>query len=306
MNNNTEITSLETAMKCAEKILTKDINDDYLNNRTIIDNLFTINESNKLSENKNELNTEIITARLCVIDSLYATQMTKRLYVFQDLSKTILENGGRTDKALRNKLIGYKNYIKNNSSDFENDYNSIAKIFNSHYGIHKTTEDAGLAISLISKYFYFVSNHTFPIYDTLVNDNIFKVLSTIDNDKCKKISSDQKIFINNNDDKKVALLKAIIKNIDEKNFSRFDNLLWLLGKIRKHSFASFIAKDSYITIPSRLLNYDKEIKKAENEDKEKLQEYLEDLKGIQLFSSKQADNEFKRFLDFCLKVLIKQ
>lgn len=324
-----EIESLEEAMKCAETILTKDKNDGYLNAREIIDNLFEPINSDK------QLEKETVFTRLCVLDSLYATQMGKRLYGLQDLAKNILEFGGSTDNQLNDKLKNYKDYVRTQSPAAENDYKSILDLFDTKYGI-KTNEKAednydeedeknkvAHAHSLISKYFYFVSGHKFPIYDRLVKNNISDVLNALPEDKksFNKSWENKKASPKKDDkqgtDKKILLLNAIIKFFENENddaiFSRFDNLLWLFGKIREYSFASFVTKETYMKIlkvSKEDINTqdNKEKSKKRKIKKEKNAEVLQklgQLNGIKLFTNEDVNNEFERFLKFMKRVLSK-
>jgi len=142
-----ELEDLKKNIKLAPKILE---NTSYKWAKEIISEMFKIQRKNYL---------ETIFFRLTIIDSYYATQMNKRLYGIEDLANKIEKLG--MDKRINKRL---EDYI---AHGFEND-KEIKDLFEcKKIGIDKTGEDFGGAMSLISKYFYFVTDYKFPIYDSL-------------------------------------------------------------------------------------------------------------------------------------------
>jgi hypothetical protein len=164
---------------------------------------------------------EIIQLRLTVIDSYYSTQMNKRLYGISELAIALKQIG--TDQETKEKLTLF---IENKNSP------DIDDLFSKKYGIDKQGKESKLAVSLISKYFYFLNQFQFPIYDSLVRINCHKIFG---GESLTKLNI-QKYF------------KKIIELNEEnkiKDFEKFDNLCWLYGKIAKGSFSLILGKDAY-------------------------------------------------------------
>ncbi len=183
--------------------------------RNLIDNLFRKTDSSSI---------EGIYTRLIVIDSLYATNMTKRFFGIHDLASAI--SGIGDDEVLKVEIQKYKN----------NEITSkIEELFSGHYGIKKDGNDAGKACSHISKYLYFVNKHDFPIEDTLVKETL-RDQSVLDYYGLSDVG-----FNKGGDEQ--FLHNIISFCLDRKiKFSEFDNFTWLLGKLRIGSL-SLITKD---------------------------------------------------------------
>ncbi|MBQ9282000.1 MAG: hypothetical protein IJ207_07345 [Treponema sp.] len=224
-------------MNLAKTILESDEN---LGSRSLIDNLFAMT-SIKADSDTEATRIDKIQMRLSVIDSFYSTNMGRRLYGLKELAEKISELGD--DEKLREKL---NLYINQGDSD-------ISGVFTKKYGIFKhgipsadnlaiesnvENDDEGFkAISLISKYFYFVSNHNFPIYDSLVRNNIKKVLNHfhIKNHFTGKLIEEE-------------FIRELVRVCDKDKFAEFDNLLWLYGKIQRGSLSFLADKKIYINI----------------------------------------------------------
>ena len=224
-------------MNLAKTILESDEN---LGSRSLIDKLFTMTQI-KADFDTEDTRIDKIKMRLSVIDSFYSTNMGRRLYGLKELAEKISELGD--DEQLREKL---NTYIVQDNSD-------ISGVFKDKYGIFKhgissadncasesndENDDEGFkAISLISKYFYFVSNHNFPIYDRLVRNNIKKVLKhfNIDNNFTSNLIEEE-------------FIRELIRVCDKDKFAEFDNLLWLYGKIQNGSLSFIASKEKYKAI----------------------------------------------------------
>ena len=238
----------------ANKILNNETR--YKTNKAIIGEVFTMNNPNKVQ------------FRLTVIDSYYSTQMSKRLYGIEDIADELVKFRDDTlkleiAKFLQNPTVGI-----------------IKELFNKPYGFDKEAINAKKAISLVSKYLYFLSGCQFPIYDTLgkVSYNLLK-----DN---KYITSKALA-----DDNYFELMIALNQSSTINDFEKLDNLLWLLGKIKEGSFSILMDKSKYETIVKQV-NFSKAIK---SQDKDKaIREYIGDnYKTSNLFSKDE-----KEFLEF--------
>jgi hypothetical protein len=120
------------------------------------------------------------------------------------------------------------------TSDQKND--QILDIFNGSYGINKKGEQKGKAISLFSKYAYFLTNFQFPIYDSIVFKTYPKIVKRFPELSLnKELSKDISGF--------VSMMNRFNEVSGINNFNKLDNLLWLIGKILRGNF-SLIFKES--------------------------------------------------------------
>ena len=184
---------------------------------------------------------DTILFRLTVIDSYYSTQMSKRLYGIEDIAKEIVKY---SDEFLKLEIA---KFLQNPTKGI------IKELFNKTYGFNKEAKNAKKAISLLSKYFYFLSNCQFPIYDTLgkISYNLLK-----DN---KYITSKALT-----DDNYFELMIALNQSSTIKDFEKLDNLLWLLGKIKEGSFSILMDKSKYETIVKQV-DFSKAVKSQEKD-----------------------------------------
>lgn len=211
---------------------------EYIFDRQVIDEIF--------ASTKQNFSVGSIKIRLTIIDSMYSTNMSKRLFGITDLSESIFNIGD--DTIVLKELDKFINNDKESKIDF---------LLNDTYGIRKDTTPFGEARSLLSKYFYFLTYHNFPIEDSLVKDNIKEVL---------------KYFFNYKFDNKSDLLHELIKFCEDKKlkFDEFDNFMWLLGKLSKGSLSLLSNKDTYIKIIQKLNIQKTESEKIDDEISEKI------------------------------------
>ena len=211
---------------------------------------------------------DTIQFRLTVIDSYYSTQMSKRLYGIEDIANVLVKYSDDTLK------LEISNFLQNPTKGI------IKELFNKSYGFNKEAKNPKKAISLLSKYFYFLSDCQYPIYDTLgkVSYNLLK-----DN---KYITSKALT-----DDNYFELMIALNQSSSIKDFEKLDNLLWLLGKIKEGSFSILMDKSKYETIVKQV-DFSKAVKSQEKD--KAIREYIkENYKTSNLFSPIE-----KEFLEF--------
>jgi hypothetical protein len=158
-------------------------------------------------------NLDNIISRLIMIDSLYSTNMSKRLYWLEDLRDFILKL--EKDHDIDNLTI----------EDFNKSI--LNKIIKEKLWIRKNWMEVWHALSLITKYLYFRKNYDFPIYDSLVENQISK-----------------KWFINKKD---YFTKLEKLKSENNLKFDDLDKILWLSWKLKKWSFSWLLKnKDTYI------------------------------------------------------------
>jgi len=198
----------------------------YNRSKKIISTLFN-------KDKECDLNTIIF--RLTLIDSYYSTQInSKRLFGIEDLAKEIYRISENKDKIIINKCDLFLNDLNANSE--------IKSLIESKkYGINKIGKDAGHAVSLISKYLYFLMEYNFPIYDSLAKKSYEKIKSKYQNLKLPEI--DKK-----NCNSYFEGLKKLNSVSRINNFNKLDNLLWLIGKITSGSLSLIIDRINYVNL----------------------------------------------------------
>lgn len=215
---------------------------------------------------------DTIQFRLTVIDSYYSTQMSKRLYGIEDIATELVKH---SDDTL---ILEIAKFLQNPTEGI------IKELFNKTYGFDKEAKNEKKAISLLSKYLYFLSDCQFPIYDTLgkVSYNLLK-----DN---KYITSKALT-----DDNYFELMIALNQSSTIKNFEKLDNLLWLLGKIKEGSFSILMDKSKYETIAKQV-----DFSKAVNsKDKDKaIRKYIQ----VNYKTSNSFSPNEKEFLEFAFSL----
>lgn len=255
--------------KLAEEILEKA--EEYIQGKKLIYSFFK-------NENEN-LDLETIKLRLTIIDSMYSTNMSRRLFGISDLSKEILEISQHKDSLLKSKL---KIFINKNTNEEE-----IKKLFNKKFGIDKRGINKGKAVSLISKYFYFLTKFEFPIYDSLVKDYLPEVIKKhflkIEGSTNKNPVDTFKYIINCN------------KKSEIEDFNILDNMCWLYGKVKKGSYSLILNKENYKKL-IREINVEK--LKSEDIDKEIYSYVKENISNLPMFTGDE-----KKFIELVNKKL---
>ena len=230
---------------------------EYIFYRKVIDRIF--------EETRKNFSIESVNIRLTIIDSLYSTNMGRRLFGITDLSNEIF-------------LIGKDEYLLTEIEKYKKDSedSKISILLKNEYGIRKY----GAARSLISKYLYFVSGHNFPIEDSLVKLNINDVL---------KYFYEKAIIINDN------LLHELISFCENEKikFDEFDNFMWLLGKLLRGSLSLLLPKDNYLNI---IKNLKISSTKSKEVDKEIARKII-DTQYLDLIN-KDISNALYKFLTF--------
>lgn len=188
----------------------------YLSNKEIISALFKDIPTNDFES--------VVKNRITIIDSYYSTQMSKRLYGIDELAHNFAQY---PDDILKTEAA---KFLNNPNKDC-----LINSLFKKKYGINKSGKPYGKAISLISKYLYFLNDGNFPIYDSLAIDS-YKLLKKNDFISTKIVINEENYF---------AYLKQLNIDTNINNYEKLDNLLWLLGKLSKGSFAILMNKDRY-------------------------------------------------------------
>lgn len=203
-------------------------------------------------------NVDVVYKRLVVIDSLYSTNMNQRYYGIEDMANTIYALSP-SDAGLRVLVCNFRNKLFSVVfSDVSSD--PIANVFDKDYGIHKNLKSAGSAMSLLSKYFYFLLLTDpseiigFPIYDSLASD-MYPIV-------CKYVyasGTPRKIVNVKTIDHLCDYFLALdqlrnsigISSIGGRSLQEFDLLdayLWRMGKFNGNNFSLLLDKTGYTTL----------------------------------------------------------
>lgn len=253
--------TLEDYAVLAHNILNSET--QYLSNKGIISELFNDTPINNFES--------IVKNRITIIDSYYSTQMSKRLYGIDELAKAI---SVYSDVALKTETAKFLNSL---SED-----NLISTLFLKEYGIDKSGKPFGKAISLISKYIYFLNDGNFPIYDSLAIDS-YKLLK-----KNSLITTITTI----NEDNYFDYIKRLNSATNINDYEKLDNLLWLIGKLSKGSFSILMNKSKY---ESLIKDLSVKLKSVNSKQKDNL--IRQHIKEIYQTSDLFTDNQ-KTFFEF--------
>lgn len=163
--------------------------------------------------------------RLHLIVSLYSTQMSKRYYGIEELSEALAQY---SDEELINEAHKHINVEKSQV---------LEKLFAEKYGYNSIGEKEKKAVSLISKYLYFLTSYQFPIYDSLVKIAYPKVIKEY-NIKTGYTKITDANFVQ-------ALLK--LNQLSEiNNFEKLDNYLWYSHKLENNSYSLIFSKEEHL------------------------------------------------------------
>lgn len=276
--------SLKYWAEQANRILEGNPDGEFMRNKNAIAKLF---------ENENSL--ENIYLRLYVLDSLYSTQMNRRLFGFDKLARNLESIHKKVEIKKGSDVFG--NYLVGSCKD-------ITDLLSDKYGIGKGKNEEiqdgqGIktAVSLISKYLYYATQYEFPIYDSLAKIIYTKILERYSDDfKNNKIP---KSIDNESPAIYFGALNDLKNEKQIKNFNCLDNLLWLAGKIQNGSFGYLISETQFVKFKKWFYNkVDKKVKSAEF-DKELYKQLSNDKNNVEeAFQS--CDDNLKEFIKFVL------
>ncbi len=199
----------------------------------------------KLFANTDEKGVDDILLRLTVIDSMYSTQMDKRYYGLADLANAMYALQKEKNRSLADMFTDFAKTPDASMFDY-----SGGNLWGNNYGIGKDGKPKGGAVSLISKYAYFTTHYQFPIFDSIVCDEMLPILSKyldLQNNPLVKLDGKQR---NLGKEKMVRFVTKINKFISELDpsisYDTLDRLLWSVGKIMRGNLSLILSKDEYL------------------------------------------------------------
>jgi len=217
-------------------------------------------------ENNDKLTKDIIEKQLTIIDSYYSTNMARRYYGIEEIAEFMISNLTDNKEELKNRFIKFAKEPHNDDK--------MKNLFNNHYGYRKTGKQFGKAISLISKYAFFVTDFNFPIYDAIVREVYPKLTGNY--------------IAENNFLDFILNIRELLDESNISNYNKLDNLLWLIGKINRGNYSLILNKEKYINLVSQIKGI--ESQKSEEVDKI-IKNYINDnINNLHdIFSQNQKD-----------------
>ena len=168
---------------------------------------------------------ETVKLRLHLIDSLYSTQMSKRHYGLEELAKALATY---SDEHL---IVESEKYLTTGISDI------LQSLFYEKYGYNAVGQKEKKAVSLISKYLYFLTTYQFPIYDSLVKISYREVICDFGiKPEYTKIT----------DANFVQALSELNQLSEINNFEKLDNYLWYPQKLKMESYSLIFSKEKHL------------------------------------------------------------
>lgn len=247
--NNGNATNIKTLMGAIDFEISKGSSNSnlYYKNREIIKSLF--NPAIPYS-------VDVVYKRLVVIDALYSTNMNRRYYGIEDMANTI-DKLSPSDVHLRKLVREFRDKLFKGGFSAVSSH-PIADAFGKDYGIHKKLEPAGSAMSLLSKYFYFLllTDHTepigFPIYDSLANkmypivcDYLYASGTPIKIVKFVKNINHLCDYFLALDQLRISIGISYIGGRSLQEFDLLDAYLWRMGKFRGNNFSLLLDEGNY-------------------------------------------------------------
>lgn len=218
----------------------------------------------KVFNNTNGFDKADILVRLTLIDSMYSTQMNRRYYALDELAGAMAKLANGEEYKLKQMFLDFSKTPNDSLQHFEytekvkNDKGEITvnnkNLFSECYGIGKDGEDKGVAISLISKYAYFLTDFNFPIYDSIACE-MFPLVThycgweelkntKLVSSKNGKIQGAETmvLFVN--------AINSLIEKLNYKgvNYDLLDRFLWFVGKIRRGNLSLVLTREAYETV----------------------------------------------------------
>ncbi len=221
----------------------------YSHNKAIIRNVF---------DNTTDNNILNISTRLYLIDGMYSTQMSKRYYAIDDLTKKIWNIQNQLADEASSLEKAFVDFAENPKDELRlfNDGTDNCNLWSTHYGIGKDGEEKGMAISLISKYAYFETGYRFPIYDTIACEVMPQLKAMIKGlEEGKSLDKELKNLNKKSKDASpitvfITQINSLKKDIEdfiqkEVSYDHLDRLLWFVGKMIRGNFSLILPKNEY-------------------------------------------------------------
>ncbi|MDP8233150.1 MAG: hypothetical protein P9L91_10855, partial [Candidatus Zophobacter franzmannii] len=246
--NTLPISDLEKIFELSKSILGKETG--YSHNRKILKKLF----------GKGEYTFEEVLNQRIALDRMYSTNMNRRAFGEYEIAKGIFKLFGK-ENVVKKKVLSdrFEAFLENPSNEDDEVYQLLFPDTddsdNSGYGYQKNGKKLN-AISLITKYAYYVTNDNFPIYDSLVLLMQPKFIDKFElqcsnknqiRNKCKITKHTKSI-----DPQFFEKMKYTLDKMQEQTgngnltYAEMDSVFWLCGKLTNYSISLILEYPKYI------------------------------------------------------------
>lgn len=199
-----------------------------------------------------------ILIQLTVIDSLYSTQMSKRYYALDELAEVLYELSRQGN--LKQMFLDFLKDKKTDRFTVKDGKRKETQLFNEKYGVDKQGNDSGVAISLISKYAYFLTGYDFPIYDSIAKEIYPKLWKyCFGTTPMPTYQLSQNYHGGDYGDKSIVCFVDAIDKLIEKlgqtknpqKYNHLDRILWFTGKICRGNMSLVVNREEYCELAKR-------------------------------------------------------
>lgn len=223
------IDKVRNALKLIEENI--DESSSYASDKNAIAMIF---KTLPMKSSKDVYNNTLV--KLTVIDSLYSTQMSRRYYGLDELARLLaaLQSNNDLSKVFIDLAAGK---IKSGDKIFEHDKKNL---FTEKYGIGKDGGDKGTAVSLISKYAYFLTDYKFPIYDSIAREMYPRIWKYCGFKESCPSAVELKSL-----DGFIKGINTLMDKLSIKSYDTIDRLLWTVGKIMRGNLSLVLTMEEY-------------------------------------------------------------
>ncbi len=223
------IDKVRNALKLIEENI--DESSSYASDKNAIAMIF---KTLPMESSKDVYNNTLV--KLTVIDSLYSTQMSRRYYGLDELARLLaaLQSNNDLSKVFIDLAAGK---IKSGDKIFEHDKKNL---FTEKYGIGKDGGDKGTAVSLISKYAYFLTDYKFPKYDSIAREMYPRIWKYCGFKESCPSAVELKSL-----DGFIKGINTLMDKLSIKSYDTIDRLLWTVGKIMRGNLSLVLTMEEY-------------------------------------------------------------
>jgi|GEM_PF-1923996 len=197
----------------------------------------------------------LVFERLLLIDNAYSTNMRMRPYGIGELAEAISMLG--SDEVVKDKMLTFLtnkprdyapfDYLKSQQIKYKDGGKDRASnLFCEGYGteVHRASDKR--ALSLITKYAFFLTEKKFPIYDSLIKFVYPRLWNKLcPNSPIKTMPSNIEQYIDS-----IDKMKHLLGGI---TYDELDFILWHIAKIIKGKYASILTMEDYLRMPTDFL-----------------------------------------------------
>ncbi|MBR4613301.1 MAG: hypothetical protein IKO40_11380 [Kiritimatiellae bacterium] len=222
--------------------------DGYSRDKAIIKQVF---------EKTSDDNIFDISTRLHLIDGMYSTQMNKRYYAIDDIAEMLLNLQNQEKKRRKDCLAGaFRAFAQQPTENMDRFIIGGKNIWGAGFGIDKETgsdDNQDVAVSLISKYAYFLTDCKFPIFDSIAREVFPLLWGYAQLGRVPQLVSPRNGKLDGKETIKLFILaiNELLTNIYGEcenyldHYDPLDRLMWTTGKMLRGNFSLVLSKKEY-------------------------------------------------------------